>query len=140
MPDEQAHEVAQAVHGDPSVLGKKVAGMVDLAAVRVDKWIIIRAVRLDLDLSCGTGQTVHNRSKVLGKAAQRVTILDQLAGAMPAVARSIVAYEFRSRYQLCHLGSRPNLPCMRLDRVNERRKALAGRKHRLRIERVNADS
>ncbi len=134
---QQADEVARAVHGDARVLREEVARVVDLLGVRIDQGIVVGAVRLDLDLSGRHGQSVDNRSDELRQAAQRIAVLNELPGAVSPVAGRLVPHELRAREQLAHLGGGPHLTGMGLDGMNERRKGLAGREHRLRVKRVD---
>ena len=50
MLGEQAEMVAQLVHRDADILGEEIAGVEDLAAVRIDQRIVVGAIGLGLDL------------------------------------------------------------------------------------------
>ncbi len=139
MFSEQPQEIAHTVHGHARVLREEIAGVIDLAAVGIDQRIVVGAVGLHFDLPRGDTQAIDDRPDELWQATQRIPVLDELAAAVSPIAGRLVAHELRAREQLGHLGRRPYLPRMRLDRVNEGRKRLAGGQHGLRIQRVYAE-
>ena len=116
MLGEQAEMVAQLVHRDAGILGEEIAGVEDLAAVRIDQRIVVGAIGLGLDLSRRRRQAVEHRAEELRQAAQRIAVLDQRAGAMAARAGRLAADQAGAADQLRHRLRHPDLAGMRLHR------------------------
>ena len=138
MADEAKH-VAQLVHRHTRILREKVAGVENFAAVGIDQRIVVCAVGLDLDPARRLRERVDHGSEKLRQAAQRVTVLDQLARALSPVAAAFVADDLRAGEQLSHARRRPNLSRMRFHGMDEGLETLVCRHQRLREQRMDGE-
>src|SRR5208282_6870689 len=75
----------------------------------------------------------------LRQAAQRVTVLDQLARALSPVAAAFVADDLRAGEQLSHARRCPNLSRMRFHGMDEGLETLVCRQQRLREQRMDGE-
>src|SRR5690606_1329425 len=71
-------------------------------------------------------------------AAQRITILNKLAGPVPPIPSRFTAYQLRSGKQVEHLLRGPDLPRVRFDRMDEGIEALIRCQDSLEDQRINA--